>query len=160
MLVSHDRDLLNRPSASSCISSQGKLTLYTGGYDRFEDARREKQRLDGKLKKKQDDERQHIEAFIERFRAKATKAKQAQSRIKALARMQPIAETVEERVIPFSFPSPKRAMASPLVRFESAAAGYVPGKPVLRGLNLRLDHDDRIAPARRQRQRQERPSPS
>ena len=144
LLVSHDRDLLNKAVGFILHLSQGKLTLYTGGYDRFEDARREKQRLDGKLKKKQDDERAHIESFIERFKAKATKAKQAQSRMKALARMQPIAETVEERVIPFSFPSPKRAMASPLVRFESAAAGYIPGKPVLRGLNLRLDHDDRI----------------
>jgi ATP-binding cassette, subfamily F, member 3 len=144
LLVSHDRDLLNKAVGFILHLSQGKLTLYTGGYDRFEDARREKQRLDGKLKKKQDDERAHIESFIERFKAKATKAKQAQSRMKALARMQPIAETVEERVIPFAFPSPKRAMASPLVRFESAAAGYVPGVPVLRGLNLRLDHDDRI----------------
>ena len=144
LLISHDRDLLNKAVGFILHLSQGKLTLYTGGYDRFEDARREKQRLDGKMKKKQDDERKHIEAFIERFKAKASKAKQAQSRMKALARMQPIAETVEERIIPFVFPSPKRAMASPLVRFDGAAAGYVEGKPVLTRLDLRLDHDDRV----------------
>ena len=144
LLVSHDRDLLNKCVGHILHLSQGKLTLYTGGYDRFEDTRREKQRLDAKLRKKQDDERKHIESFIERFKAKATKAKQAQSRMKVLARMQPIAEEVEERVVPFVFPSPKRALASPLVRFEAASAGYVEDHPVLRGLDLRLDHDDRI----------------
>jgi ATP-binding cassette, subfamily F, member 3 len=144
LIVSHDRDLLNKAVTSILHLSQGKLTLYTGGYDRFEEARREKQRLDLKLRKKQDDERKHIEAFIARFKAKATKAAQAQSRVKALARMQPIAEVVEERVIPFVLPTPKKAMASPLVRLEGVAVGYDGAHPVLSGLNLRLDHDDRI----------------
>ena len=74
LIVSHDRELLNRSVTSILHLAQGKLTLYTGGYDRFEEARREKQRLDLKLKKKQDDERRHIEAFITRFKAKASKA--------------------------------------------------------------------------------------
>src|SRR5262245_50548992 len=144
LIVSHDRDLLNSAVGSILHLAQGKLTLYSGGYDRFEAARREKQRLDLKLKKKQDDERRHIEAFITRFKAKASKATQAQSRIKALARMQPIAEQIEERVVPFRFPNPVKAFASPLIRLEGAAAGYVAGQPVLQGLDLRLDADDRV----------------
>jgi ATP-binding cassette, subfamily F, member 3 len=144
LIVSHDRELLNRSVSSILHLQQGKLTLYSGGYDTFEETRREKQRLDLKLKKKQDDERRRIEAFIIRFKAKASKATQAQSRVKALARMQPIAELIEERVVPFVFPNPAKALASPLIRLEGAAAGYSPGQPVLRGLNLRLDADDRI----------------
>ena len=144
LIVSHDRELLNRSVTSILHLSQGKLTLYSGGYDRFEEARREKQTLDLKLKKKQDDERRHIEAFIARFKAKASKATQAQSRMKALARMQPIAAQIEERLIPFQFPNPQKAFPSPLIRLEGAAAGYVEDKPVLRGLDLRLDADDRV----------------
>ncbi|KAB2915816.1 MAG: ATP-binding cassette domain-containing protein [Hyphomicrobiaceae bacterium] len=144
LIVSHDRELLNRSVSSILHLSQGKLTLYSGGYDRFEEARREKQRLDLKLKKKQDDERRHIETFIARFKAKASKATQAQSRMKALARMQPIAEQIEERVAPFLFPNPAKGFASPLIRLEGVAAGYVPDRPVLRDLDLRLDADDRV----------------
>jgi ATP-binding cassette, subfamily F, member 3 len=144
LIVSHDRDLLNGSVGAILHLAQGKLTLYTGGYDQFEEARREKQRLDLKLKKKQDDERRRIEAFIVRFKAKATKAAQAQSRVKALARMQPIAEEIEERIAPFLIANPAKAFASPLVRLEGAAAGYVPGEPVLQGLDLRLDADDRV----------------
>src|SRR5215813_14081202 len=144
LIVSHERELLNRAVGSILHLSQGKLTLYSGGYDRFEEARREKQRLDLKLKKKQDDERRHIEAFIVRFKAKASKASQAQSRIKALARMQPIAEQIEESVAPFLIPNPAQPLTSPLIRLESAAVGYLPDVPVLSGVDLRLDADDRI----------------
>jgi len=144
LIVSHDRGLLNRSVTAILNLQQGKLTLYSGGYDAFEDARREKQRLDLKLKRRQDDERRRIEAFIIRFKAKASKARQAQSRVKALARMQPIAEAIEERVVPFALPNPGKAMASPLIRLEDAAVGYAPGQPVLKGLNLRLDADDRV----------------
>ena len=86
LIVSHDRELLNRAVDVDPASRAGKLTLYSGGYDDFEEARREKQRLELKLKKKQDDERRRIQAFIDRFKAKATKAAQAQSRVKALAK--------------------------------------------------------------------------
>jgi ATP-binding cassette, subfamily F, member 3 len=144
LLVSHDRELLNRSVTSILHLDQRKLTLYSGGYDMFEETRREKQRLDLKLKKKQDDERRRIEAFILRFKAKASKATQAQSRIKALARMQPIAELIEERVVPFAFPNPAKGMASPLIRLEGATAGYQPDRPVLRALDLSLDADDRV----------------
>jgi ATP-binding cassette subfamily F protein 3 len=144
LIVSHDRELLNRSVKSILHLRQGKLTLYSGGYDQFEEARREKQRLDLKLKKKQDDERRHIEAFITRFKAKASKAAQAQSRMKVLARMQPIAAQIEERVAPFLFANPAKPLASPLIRLEAAAAGYAVGQPVLQDLDLRLDADDRV----------------
>ncbi len=145
LIVSHDRDLLNRAVTSILHLDRGKLTLYSGGYDDFEEARREKQRLELKLKKHQDEERRRIQAFIDRFKAKATKAAQAQSRVKALAKMQPIAAQVDERVKPFYLPNPAKTLASPLMRFENVAIGYTPGAPVLRDLNLRIDQDDRIA---------------
>jgi ATP-binding cassette subfamily F protein 3 len=145
LMVSHDRDLLNRVVTSILHLERGKLTLYTGGYDDFEEARRERQRLQLKLKKKQDEERRRIEAFIDRFKAKATKAAQAQSRVKALARMKPIAAQLEDRVVPFFFPKAEKLLSSPLLRLEAAAVGYEPGRPVLEGLNLRIDNDDRIA---------------
>ncbi len=145
LIVSHDRDLLNRAAAAILHLDKGKLTLYAGGYDDFEETRRAKQRLELKLKKKQDDERRRIQAFIDRFKAKATKAKQAQSRVKALAKMQPIASQVEDRVAPFAMPSPEKALASPLLRIEKATAGYDAAKPILTGLDLRIDQDDRIA---------------
>ena len=144
LMVSHDRDLLNRAVNAILHLDRGKLTFYSGGYDAFENARRERQQLDLKLKKKQDDQRRHMQAFIDRFRYKATKARQAQSRIKALERMQPIAEVVEDRVIPFHFPAPAKSFGNPIIRLDDAQAGYVPGRPVLGDLNLRMDQDDRI----------------
>ncbi len=145
LMVSHDRNLLNRAVGSILHLDRGRLTLYSGGYDDFEEVRAEKQRLEGKLKKKQDDERKHIMAFVDRFRAKATKAAQAQSRLKALSRMKPIAAQVEDRVVPIQFPNPEKALASPLITLEDIAAGYELDKPVLSGLDLRIDNDDRIA---------------
>ncbi|WP_072394918.1 ribosomal protection-like ABC-F family protein [Hyphomicrobium sp. CS1GBMeth3] len=145
LIVSHDRDLLNRAAEAILHLDRGKLTFYSGGYDDFEETRRAKQRLELKLKKKQDDERRRIQAFIDRFKAKATKAKQAQSRVKYLAKMQPIAAQVEDRVAPFALPSPEKPLASPLIRIEKASAGYDPAHPILTGLDLRIDQDDRIA---------------
>ncbi len=145
VIVSHDRDLLNRAAGSILHLDRGKLTLYSGGYDDFEETRRARQSLELKLKKKQDEERRRIQAFIDRFKAKATKARQAQSRVKYLAKMQPIADQVEDRVAPFALPSPEKPLASPLIRIEKATAGYDPAHPVLTGLDLRIDQDDRIA---------------
>ena len=145
LIVSHDRDLLNRAVGSILHLDKGKLTLYTGGYDDFEETRREKQRLELKLMKKQDEQRRHLKAFIDRFKAKASKAAQAQSRVKALAKLQPIAAQVDDRVVPFHFPDPQKTIASPLLRLEGATAGYTAEQPVLSGLDLRIDNDDRIA---------------
>ncbi|MBT3069716.1 ATP-binding cassette domain-containing protein [Rhodomicrobium sp. Az07] len=144
LIVSHDRDLLNNAVDSILHLTEKRLSLYSGGYDRFEETRREQQRLQLKLKKSQDDQRRHMEAFVERFRAKATKAKQAQSRLKALAKLQPIAAEVDAQVVPFRFPSPERPLANPLIRIEGASVGYDPERPILRGINLRLDADDRV----------------
>ncbi len=143
LIVSHDRELLNNSVDAILHLHEGKLDLYTGGYDDFERRRAEKSRLQSATRAKQDAERAHLQKFIDRFRAKASKAAQAQSRIKRLAKMEPIAAAVEERVAPFTIPSPARPLAPPLIQLESAAVGYN-GTPVLRQLNLRLDVDDRI----------------
>ena len=144
LIVSHDRDLLNNAVNAILHLNNRKLSLYTGGYDQFEKTRREQQRLQLKLKKKQDDERRHMEDFVARFRAKATKAKQAQSRLKALQKMKPIAAEVDGQVAPFMFPTAKKRLANPLMRLEEVDIGYAPGKPVLRRISLRIDIDDRI----------------
>src|SRR5215831_9331521 len=143
LIISHDRELLNNSVDAILHLSRGKLEFYTGGYNQFETRRAEKTRLQVATKAKQDAERAHLQRFIDRFRAKASKATQAQSRIKRLAKLEPIAEVVEERVAPFTLPSPTRPLAPPLLQFEGAAVGYE-GKVVLRNLNLRLDVDDRI----------------
>ena len=145
VIISHDRDLLNRAVNHVLHLERGRLTLYAGGYDDFEEARRETQRLESKLARRQEEERKRIESFIIRFKAKASKATQAQSRVKALARMKPIAAQVDESVVPFRLPPPQKLLASPLLKLEGAAAGYAPDVPVLTGLNLNVDQDDRIA---------------
>jgi ATP-binding cassette subfamily F protein 3 len=145
LLISHDRDLLNRAVTSIVHLEHQKLTLWRGGYDQFERQRAEKAALLEKNRAKQDAARKHMEEFVARFRAKATKARQAQSRLKALERMKPIATLVDETVRPFSFPEPVKAAASPIIAVEGGSVGYQPGKPVLRHLSLRIDADDRIA---------------
>jgi ATP-binding cassette, subfamily F, member 3 len=145
IVISHDRDLLNRGVGMIVHLAERRLAAYRGGYDSFERQWREKKELLGKLKAKQEAERRHMEAFVERFRAKATKARQAQSRLKALAKLQPVATIVEEAVLPFRFPSPEKPASPPIVRMEGVAVGYEPGRPVLSRLKLRIDDEDRIA---------------
>jgi ATP-binding cassette subfamily F protein 3 len=145
VLISHDRDLLNDVVTCIVHLQDAKLTLYQGNYDNFDRQRREKQALNAKLRKKQIDQRDHMQAYVDRFRYKASKARQAQSRLKALAKMEPVAEMVEDRVAPFRFPNPERELAPPLVNMDRAAVGYEPGKAILKNLTLRIDPDDRIA---------------
>jgi ATP-binding cassette subfamily F protein 3 len=145
LLISHDRDLLNRAVGSIVHLEQRKLTLWRGGYDQFERQRAEKAALLEKNRARQDAARKHMEEFVARFRAKASKARQAQSRLKALEKMKPIATLVDETVQPFSFPEPVRTVASPIIALEGGAVGYAPGRPVLKHLSLRIDADDRIA---------------
>jgi ATP-binding cassette subfamily F protein 3 len=145
LLISHDRDLLNRAVNSIVHLDQKKLTFWRGGYDQFERQRAERAALQEKERAKQMAARKHMEDFVARFRAKASKARQAQSRLKALERMGPIAAVIDESVMPFSFPEPVKAVASPIIAIESGAVGYSAGKPVLRNLSLRIDNDDRIA---------------
>ncbi|MEQ9178991.1 MAG: ABC-F family ATP-binding cassette domain-containing protein, partial [Nitratireductor sp.] len=145
LLISHDRDLLNRAVSSIVHLDQHKLTFWRGGYDQFERQLAEKQALQEKARTKQDAQRKHMEAFVERFRYKASKARQAQSRLKALERMGTIAAVVNQTVRPFSFPAPERKVASPIVAIENGSVGYQPGKPILKNLTMRIDEDDRIA---------------
>ena len=144
VLVSHDRDLLNAVPQSIAHLEALSLTRYAGNYDRFERTRREQQERQAALRQRQEAQRKHIQAFVDRFRYKASKARQAQSRLKALARMEPVASMVDETTQPIRLPEPK-PLAPPILTLERAAVGYEPGKPVLRRLDLRIDMDDRIA---------------
>ncbi|HVW54255.1 MAG TPA: ABC-F family ATP-binding cassette domain-containing protein [Rhizobiaceae bacterium] len=145
LLISHDRDLLNRAVNSIVHLDQKNLTFWRGGYDQFERQRAERAALQEKERTKQMAARKHMEDFVARFRAKASKARQAQSRLKALERMAPIAAVIDESVIPFGFPEPVKTVASPIIAIEGGAVGYSAGKPILRNLSLRIDNDDRIA---------------
>jgi len=145
IIISHDRDLLDHAVNWILHLDASKLTLYRGGYSAFERQRRERQALDRKLAKQQESERKRLTAFVERFRAKATKARQAQSRMKLLAKLEPTAAAVAEEVLPIEFPPPAKPLSPPIIALDDVSVGYEPGKPVLRRLNLRIDDDDRIA---------------
>ena len=145
LLISHDRDLLNRAVNSIVHLDQQKLSFWRGGYDQFERQLSEQQELQEKSRIKQEAQRKHLQSFVDRFRAKASKARQAQSRIKALERMKPIAALINDSVKPFSFPEPVKTVASPIVALSGVEVGYAPGKPVLKKMTLRIDADDRIA---------------
>ena len=145
ILISHDRDLLDESVDHILHLTGQKLTLFRGGFTAFDRQRRERLLLDQKARKKQEAQRAHMEAFVARFRAKATKAKQAQSRLKALARMEPLAAQVSEEDAAISIRHPEKLLSPPIVVMERVAVGYVPDRPVLAGLDLRIDEDDRIA---------------
>jgi ATP-binding cassette subfamily F protein 3 len=143
LLVSHDRGLLNRVPTSILHLENAKLTMYQGDYEFFETTRRMRIEQNEKARVKLDQKRAHLQSFIDRFKAKATKAKQAQSRVKMLERLQPIAEHTEEGVTSFMFPETEE-LAPPLYSVNNVTLGY-DGKPVLKNLSLRLDSEDRIA---------------
>ena len=145
LIVSHDRDFLNRTATHILALEARKLTVSPGDYDTYERRRAEQRALAVSFRARQEAQRRHMQAFIDRFRAKASKAKQAQSRIKALEKMQLVALPPDERATPFDFKAPDPPMAPPLVRVVDADLGYAEDAPVLRGVNLRLDQDDRIA---------------
>jgi len=143
LIVSHDRELLNRAVTGILHLVNRKLSYYTGPYDSF--ARQRAARLEGAqaANRKQEARRAHLQSFVDRFRAKASKAKQAQSRLKMLEKMQPIGAPEEAKSRAFSFPEPEE-LSPPILALEDVAVGY-DGTPVLRNLSLRLDQDDRIA---------------
>ena len=144
ILISHDRRVLNAVTTMTVHLERGKLTAYSGNFDAFLRARREHTERMAVLAKQQQDQRQRLQAFVDRFRAKASKARQAQSRLKALARLEPIPIATAEPPPRISFPEPLQ-LRPPLISLERASVGYVPKKPVLSRLDLRLDPDDRIA---------------
>ena len=143
VLVSHERDFLNNVVDHILHLDRGKLTLYPGGYDAFERQRAERQAQLASAKVKQQAERAKLQDYVARNSARASTAKQAQSRAKMLAKMQPIAELLDDPSLQFDFPSPD-PLRPPLVTLDMAAVGY-DAQPVLKRLNLRLDPDDRIA---------------
>jgi ATP-binding cassette subfamily F protein 3 len=144
LIVSHDRQLLNSSVSHILHLDQRKLTLYSGGYDAFVKLRAEKLAQNKAMAAKQEAQRKHMQSFVDRFRAKASKATQAQSRLKALARLGPTITIEEDPSRRFEFPDPPE-LAPPLLSLDHVDVGYESGKPILRNLDLRLDPDDRIA---------------
>jgi ATP-binding cassette subfamily F protein 3 len=145
VIISHDRDLLETSVDQILHLQRGKLTLYRGGYSSFERQRAERDVLDQKHARRQAAERQRLQAFVDRFRAKATKARQAQSRLKLLAKMEPVSAIVHDEVRDIVIPAPARILSPPIIAIDGADVGYDPAHPVLQHLTLRIDNDDRIA---------------
>ena len=144
LIISHDRDFLNKAVTHIAHLRGGKLFNYPGGYDRFEATLAEQNRLNMTLLGKQEDERRRLEAFVIRNRAKASKAKQAQSRVKRLEKMKPVATIISDPIAPIDLPGPERPLNPPIVRFDKVNLGYSDGVNVLRNLEQRIDPDDRI----------------
>ncbi|HTV32002.1 MAG TPA: ABC-F family ATP-binding cassette domain-containing protein [Methylocella sp.] len=143
LVISHDRDLLDAVCDHILHLDRAKLTLWRGNYSSFERQRRERQAVQLKQKKKQDDQRRHLQAFVDRFRAKATKASQAQARLKMLARLEPVTAIIDGEVLPFHLPSPQKPLNPPLVTLQDVSVGY--GEtPALRRLSLNISDEDRI----------------
>jgi ATP-binding cassette subfamily F protein 3 len=144
VVISHERDLLNNVVDHILHLEGGKCTLYVGGYDAFERQRAERMAQLASARAAQENQRNKLQDYIAKNSARASTAKQAQSRMKALARMQPIAEMASDPTLAFEFPSPNE-LKPPLVTLDMAAVGYTEGKPILQRLNLRIDPDDRLA---------------
>jgi ATP-binding cassette subfamily F protein 3 len=143
LIVSHDRELLNRSVGGILHLEDKGLIYYTGTYDMFAKQRAQKRALQASAAKKQDAKREHLQAFVDRFKAKASKAKQAQSRVKALEKMETIRAPEDVARTVFTFPKPEE-LSPPIIATEKASVGY--GETIiLRDLNLRIDQDDRIA---------------
>jgi ATP-binding cassette, subfamily F, member 3 len=145
IVISHDRDLLETSVDQILHLDRGKLTLYKGSYSSFEEQRATREILDAKQAKRQADERKRLQAFVDRFKAKASKARQAQSRVKMLERMKPVTALVTQDVREISFPTPEKMLSPPIIAVDDVSVGYDPKQPVLRRVTLRIDTDDRIA---------------
>jgi ATP-binding cassette, subfamily F, member 3 len=145
IVISHDRDLLDTSVDQILHLDRGKLTLYRGTYSSYEEQRATREMLDAKHAKRQDAERKRLQAFVDRFKAKASKARQAQSRVKMLEKMKPIAALVTQDVREISFPAPEKMLSPPIIAVDNVSVGYDPKNPVLNRVTLRIDTDDRIA---------------
>jgi ATP-binding cassette, subfamily F, member 3 len=145
IVISHDRDLLDTSVDQILHLDRGKLTLYRGSYSSYEEQRATKEMLDAKHAKRQDAERKRLQAFVDRFKAKASKARQAQSRVKMLEKMKPIAAVVRQDVREITFPAPEKMLSPPIIAVDAVSVGYDPKNPVLNRVTLRIDNDDRIA---------------
>ena len=145
IVLSHDRDLLETSVDQILHLDRGRLTLYRGSYSSFEEQRATREMLDAKHAKRQEAERKRLQAFVDRFKAKASKARQAQSRVKMLERMKPVAALVTQDVREITFPAPEKMLSPPIIAADNVSVGYDPDKPVLNRVTLRIDNDDRIA---------------
>jgi ATP-binding cassette, subfamily F, member 3 len=145
IVISHDRDLLDTSVDQILHLDRGKLTLYRGTYSSYEEQRATREMLDAKHAKRQDAERKRLQAFVDRFKAKASKARQAQSRVKMLEKMKPIAALVTQDVREITFPAPEKMLSPPIIAVDDVSVGYDPKNPVLNRVTLRIDTDDRIA---------------
>ena len=145
IVISHDRDLLDTSVDQILHLDRGKLALYKGTYSSFEEQRAAREMLDAKHAKRQADERKRLQSFVDRFKAKASKARQAQSRMKMLERMKPVTALVTQDVREISFPVPEKLLSPPIIAVDDATVGYDPASPVLKRVTLRIDEDDRIA---------------
>ncbi|MDC0131456.1 ATP-binding cassette domain-containing protein [Alphaproteobacteria bacterium] len=144
IIISHDRETLNKVVTHIAHLDQLKLTLYTGNYDQFENANAQKRLGHQALFDKQQAHKKRMMEFVDRFGAKASKAKQAQSRLRAIERMDMVDALIAERSTSFKFPQPEK-IASPIITIDDVDVGYEPGKPILRNINLGLAGDDRVA---------------
>jgi ATP-binding cassette subfamily F protein 3 len=145
IVISHDRDLLETSVDQILHLDRGKLSLYKGSYSSFEEQRATRELLDAKHAKRQADERKRLQAFVDRFKAKASKARQAQSRVKMLERMKPVTALVTQDVREIAFPDPEKMLSPPIIAVDDVSVGYDPNKPILNRVTLRIDTDDRIA---------------
>jgi len=145
IVISHDRDLLETSVDQILHLDHAKLTLYKGSYSSFEEQRSVREMIGAKHAKRQQAERDRLQAFVNRFKAKASKARQAQSRVKMLEKMKPVAALVTQDVREFVFPAPEKLLSPPIIAVDNASVGYDPKQPVLNRVSLRIDNDDRIA---------------
>jgi ATP-binding cassette, subfamily F, member 3 len=145
IIISHDRDLLETSVDQILHLDRGKLSLYKGSYSSFEEQRATRELLDAKHVKRQTEERKRLQAFVDRFKAKASKARQAQSRVKMLERMKPVTALVTQDVHEITFPQPEKMLSPPIIAVDDVSVGYDPKQPVLNRVTLRIDTDDRIA---------------
>jgi ATP-binding cassette, subfamily F, member 3 len=145
IVISHDRDLLDTSVDQILHLDRGKLVLYRGTYSSYEEQRAIREMLDAKHAKRQDAERKRLQSFVDRFKAKASKARQAQSRVKMLERMKPIAALVTQDVKEIHFPAPEKILSPPIIAVDNVSVGYDRAHPVLNRVTLRIDTEDRIA---------------
>ena len=145
IVISHDRDLLDTSVDQILHLDRGKLSLYKGTYSSFEEQRAAREMLDAKHAKRQQEQRKRLQDFVDRFKAKASKARQAQSRVKMLEKMKPVTALVTQDVREITFPTPEKTLSPPIIALDGVTVGYDPAKPVLNRVTLRIDNDDRIA---------------
>src|SRR6478609_6534173 len=145
IVISHDRDLLETSVDQILHLDRGKLTLYKGSYSSFEEQRAAREMLEARHARRQAEERKRLQAFVDRFKAKASKARQTQSRVKMLERMKPVTALVTQDVREINFPTPEKTLSPPIIAVDDVSVGYDPKKPVLNRVTLRIDTEDRIA---------------